>query len=92
MLDLYQYWDTRTPTPIAQLELADRCFAMDIKQNALVVAVGERHFQLIDLANPGAFAGAPIESQLKFQTRSLAVMPDAIGWAYGGLDGRVAVQ
>jgi hypothetical protein len=78
---------------------------MDLRGNLLVAATFQR-LKVVDLNNPGAFVEAPtkkaekalppgqrreFENQLKMQIRCVAVMPDAKGFAYSGVDGRVAV-
>ena len=87
-----QYWDLRTPSAVASLDLVERCYSMDLAKNMLVLATAERRIQLVDLNNPGAFAGEPVESPLKFSTRCIAVSPDATSYAIGGIEGRVGIQ
>jgi mRNA export factor len=65
---------------------------MDLAKNLVVVATAGCRIQLIDLNNPGAFAGEPVESLLKFSTRCVAVAPDATSYAIGGIEGRVGIQ
>ena len=47
-----KYWDLRSPTPLATVELKERCYAMDVKNKVLVVGTAGRHIQIFDLANP----------------------------------------
>lgn len=47
-----QYWDLRGPTPIATVQLAERCYTMDVVYPLLVVGTAERLVQVFDLANP----------------------------------------
>lgn len=65
---------------------------MDLKQHLLVAATAERQIQLVDLRNPTVFFGQTTESPVKYQTKSVAVMPDGHGYAIGGIEGRVGVQ
>lgn len=65
---------------------------MDLVKNMLVVATAGCRVQLVDLNNPGAFAGEPVEIPLKFPPRCIAVAPDASNYAIGGIEGRVGIQ
>ena len=47
-----KYWDLRSPTPLATVELKDRCYAMDVRNQVLVVGTAARHIQIFDLSNP----------------------------------------
>lgn len=64
---------------------------MDIQQQLMVVGMAERQIMLVDLRNPTTI-GSVIESPLKFQTRCIAVSPDASLYAVGGIEGRTAIQ
>lgn len=47
-----QYWDLRSPNPIATVALPERCYSMDVTYPLLVVATAERHIQVFNLTNP----------------------------------------
>lgn len=47
-----QYNDARSPTPMATVNLPERCYSMDLKKNLLVVATSERSLLLFDLRHP----------------------------------------
>lgn len=49
-----QYWDMRSPNPIATVQLAERCYALDVAYPLLVVGTAERHIHIINLTNPSA--------------------------------------
>jgi mRNA export factor len=65
---------------------------MDIGAHLLVIAAGGYKICMVDLRNPTALQGQPIDTPLKFQTRCVAVTSDAAGYTVGGIEGRVAVQ
>jgi mRNA export factor len=50
MLD--QYWDLRTPNPVATITLPERCYTFDIQYPLMVVGTAERHIQIFNLTNP----------------------------------------
>ncbi|ONH66966.1 Nucleoporin GLE2 [Cyberlindnera fabianii] len=86
-----RYWDTRTPNPIATIQLPERVYAMDSSQKLLVVATAERHVCIIDLNNPQQVSKQAM-SPLKWQTRSIACYPAGNGYALGSIEGRCAFQ
>lgn len=47
-----KYWDTRSPQPIATVQLPERCYSMDAKGSLLVVGTAEKHICVFDLNNP----------------------------------------
>jgi hypothetical protein len=50
----FQYWDTRQSTPVAKVDLPERCYTMDVSYPLLVVGTAERHIQMYNLNNPTA--------------------------------------
>ena len=85
-----KFWDCRQPKPVASLDLPERAFAMDCVFPLLVVATAERKIGMFDcrkLQTPQW-----INSPLKFQSRCVAVFPNAEGFALGSVEGRVAVH
>jgi hypothetical protein len=50
---VFQYWDLRTPNPVASVTLPDRCYTFDIQYPLMVVGTAERHIQIFTLTNPG---------------------------------------
>ena len=47
-----QYWDLRTPNPVATVHLPERCYTFDIQYPLMVVGTAERHIQVFNLSNP----------------------------------------
>lgn len=86
-----KYWDTRSPTPMATLQLSERVYAMDVKHPLLVVATADRLIHVVDIRKPSQIYKS-IQSNLKFQTRTVACFPDASGFAVGSIEGRCAIQ
>ncbi len=86
-----KFWDTRAPAAVATVELPERCYAMDVRYPLLVVATAERKIGMFDCRQLGKVVRWT-NSPLKFQSRCLAVFPDASGFALGSVEGRVAVH
>jgi hypothetical protein len=47
-----QYWDLRSPTPVVNTTLPERCYTMDVQFPLMVVGTAERHIQIFNLTNP----------------------------------------
>jgi hypothetical protein len=47
-----QYWDLKGPNPIANVELPERCYTMDVQYPLMVIGTAERHIVIINLSNP----------------------------------------
>ncbi|KAJ0412314.1 hypothetical protein ATCC90586_009504 [Pythium insidiosum] len=86
-----KYWDTRSPNPMAAVQLTERCYAMDAKHPLLVVATADRNVHVYDMRKPTQVYKT-IASNLKFQTRTVACFPNATGFAIGSIEGRCAIQ
>ncbi|KAG8968128.1 hypothetical protein FRC03_008481 [Tulasnella sp. 419] len=86
-----KYWDTRSPNPIAVVQLPERCYTMDVAHPLLVVGTAERHILAINLNNPSTIYKS-IVSPLKWQTRSVGCFPTGDGYAVGSVEGRIAIQ
>ncbi|KAF7330269.1 hypothetical protein MVEN_02464800 [Mycena venus] len=88
-----KYWDLRTPTPIATVQLPERCYSMDVQYPFLVVGTAERHIQVYNLANPTTLYKS-MQSPLKLQTRVVSCFKASAkqGFAVGSVEGRAAFQ
>jgi len=69
---------------------------MDLKEcpdnnNWLVVGTAERHLLIYNLSNPQQEYRKDV-SPLKFQTRSIGLFNDGLGYAVGSIEGRVGIQ
>lgn len=47
-----KYWDLRTPSPVATVQLPERCYTFDVQYPLMVVGTAERHIQIFNLTNP----------------------------------------
>jgi mRNA export factor len=86
-----KFWDMRSPNPVGVLDMPERVYGLDVRDNLLVVATAGRHILTYDVR------GQPVEhsrkeSPLKYQTRCVACFPDGTGFAVGSLEGRVGIQ
>ncbi|ELU40456.1 Poly(A)+ RNA export protein [Rhizoctonia solani AG-1 IA] len=79
-----KYWDTRQSTPVAKVDLPDRCYTMDVTYPLLVVGTAERHIQMFNLNNP--------TTAYRWQTRVISCFTTANGFAVGSIEGRVAIH
>lgn len=86
-----RYWDPRQPKEIAKVALKERVYAMDVRHPLLAVGCAEKTMQVVDLRNPTQVY-KEIPSALKMQTRCIATFPDKSGFAYGSIEGRVAIS
>jgi mRNA export factor len=86
-----KFWDCRQPTPVATLDMPERVYAMDVRDNLLVVATAGRHIICYDVSGqPREYLRK--ESPLKYQTRCIACFPDQMGFAVGSIEGRVGIH
>lgn len=86
-----KFWDTRSPNPAGVLDLPERCYAMDVKDNLLVVGTAGRHVVVYDVSGQPREHSRK-ESPLKYQTRCISCFPDSTGYAVGSIEGRVGIQ
>ena len=89
--NMLKFWDARQQNPVGTLQLPDKCYALDVKENLMVVACAGRHIITYNVQ------GQPQEHQrkespLKFQSRCVAAFPDGTGYAVGSIEGRVGIQ
>ncbi|CAO3609725.1 unnamed protein product [Cunninghamella echinulata] len=86
-----KYWDLRSPQPIGTVNLPERLYSMDTRQNLLVAATADRHILLFDLNNPTTIF-KQLLSPLKWQTRTVSCFIDGQGYAIGSIEGRCGIQ
>lgn len=86
-----KYWDLRQQQPAATLDVGERVYTMDVRNQMLVVGTAERWIHIVNLANPGTVY-KKIQSPLKWQTRVVTCFTDATGFAVGSIEGRCAIQ
>ncbi|KAJ7510440.1 WD40-repeat-containing domain protein [Mycena galericulata] len=88
-----KYWDLRTPSPIASVQLPERCYSMDVQYPLMVVGTAERHIQIYNLTSPTTLYKS-MQSPLKLQTRVVSCFKASAhqGFAVGSVEGRAAFQ
>ncbi|KAH8596331.1 WD40-repeat-containing domain protein [Bisporella sp. PMI_857] len=86
-----KYWDMRQPTPAATVQMQERVYTMDVKDNLLVVGTADRYINIFNLQTPDKIFKT-IQSPLKWQTRVISCFTDAKGFAVGSIEGRCAIQ
>lgn len=89
--NLLKFWDARSPNPVGQLQLPERCYSMDVKGNLMVVATAGRKVLVYDVQQQPR-QHLVKDSPLKYQTRSVSCFPDMSGFAIGSIEGRVGIQ
>lgn len=86
-----KYWDMRQQQPAGVLNCQDRVYAMDVRDNLLVVGTADRYINVVDLKNPTKFYKT-LQSPLKWQTKVVSCFTDSAGFAIGSIEGRCAIQ
>mmetsp|Transcript_21276 Transcript_21276/g.30107 ORF Transcript_21276/g.30107 Transcript_21276/m.30107 type:complete len:360 (-) Transcript_21276:215-1294(-) len=86
-----KFWDARQPNPVGTLDMPERVYDMDVRNNLMVVATANRQIICYDVS------GQPREhvrkeSPLKYQSRCISCFPDCTGFAVGSIEGRVAIH
>jgi hypothetical protein len=79
------------PAPIATVNLPERAYAMDTKDNLLVVGTADRQVAIFNLSNPTVIYKSLL-SPLKYQTRVVSCFTTGNGFAVGSVEGRCAIQ
>eukprot|EP00993_Chasmostoma_nieuportense_P001996 NODE_2829_length_1083_cov_13.547071_g2698_i0.p1 GENE.NODE_2829_length_1083_cov_13.547071_g2698_i0~~NODE_2829_length_1083_cov_13.547071_g2698_i0.p1 ORF type:complete len:352 (+),score=95.60 NODE_2829_length_1083_cov_13.547071_g2698_i0:54-1058(+) len=82
-------WDPRQPTLAGQVQLPEKCYAMDVQHPIAVFACADRHVVWYDLTKN---ADQRKISPLRFQTRSVCCFADRSGYAIGSIDGKLSVN
>uniref|UniRef100_A0A183CDP4 ATP-dependent Clp protease ATP-binding subunit clpX-like, mitochondrial n=1 Tax=Globodera pallida TaxID=36090 RepID=A0A183CDP4_GLOPA len=94
-----RFWDMRqlpTQNALATIQLPERVYCSDMVFPLAVVGLADRHIKMYKLdGTPSEIQD--VESQLKFQSRSIAIYKDRMtgqpgGFALGSTEGRVAIQ
>mmetsp|Transcript_4254 Transcript_4254/g.27155 ORF Transcript_4254/g.27155 Transcript_4254/m.27155 type:complete len:346 (+) Transcript_4254:37-1074(+) len=88
---LWDLRETKHKEPVARVQLANKVYAMDTKENVLVVGCAGREVSLFDLRKSNE-PWQRRESSLRAQTRAISVSQDAKSFVMAAMDGRVAVE
>jgi mRNA export factor len=86
-----KYWDMRQQQPVATLQVQERVYTMDVRDNLMVVGTADRYIDVVDLKNPTKLYKT-LQSPLKWQTRVVSCFTDSMGFAIGSIEGRCAIQ
>eukprot|EP00049_Salpingoeca_infusionum_P019164 m.360521 g.360521 ORF g.360521 m.360521 type:complete len:330 (-) comp19081_c0_seq1:361-1350(-) len=84
-------WDATTKECQGEQQLPDKVYAMSLSKNRLVVATAARHIWVFNLDDMSTVFQRR-ESMLKYQTRTVCVMPDAQGFVTASIEGRVSLE
>lgn len=81
-------WDLRTPNPVAQMQLSERVYAMDAKEDIIVAGTADKVIHIFQLQNKMGEYNSP----LNYQTRTISMFGDNQGFAIGSIEGRVSLE
>ncbi|XP_038057612.1 mRNA export factor-like [Patiria miniata] len=92
-----KFWDTRSPNPMANIQLSERCFCADVVYPSAVVGLAGKKINLYRLESGPQEVKVNQDSPLKFQHRCVAIFQDTkktgpAGYALGSIEGRCAIQ
>ena len=92
-----KFWDARSPNPIMNIDLGERCYAADVDYPMAVVGTAGRGIRIYTLeGQPKEYK--TVDPLLKYQIRCIAIFkdkkpqPQPTGFALGSIEGRVAIQ
>lgn len=92
-----KFWDMRDPNGcVATIDLPEKVYSMDLRDDTLVLGLAERRLQVYNLSmlqRMGNKVG-PVkdgETALKLQTRCVSCFPDKKGYAVGSIEGRCSI-
>lgn len=90
---LLRYWDVRSPTgtPLLNVQLSERPYAMDVRGPVMVLALADRKIAIFDVRKPSS-PYVERYTQLKYQSRCVATWPDSMGYVVGSVEGKVSVE
>lgn len=86
------FWDARSPNPVGSIDLPERCYDIDVRENLMVVATADRSVLVYDVSGSQPREHVRKQSPLKYQTRCVSCFPDMSGFAIGSIEGRVGIQ
>ena len=86
-----KYWDLRSPTPAASVQMAERVVSMDVKYPLMVVATGDKKISIFRLDQPTK-PYRTMDSPLSFQTRAVKAFHSKRYFMIASIEGRCAVR
>ena len=81
-------WDCRQPNAAATLQVKDRVYAMDAKDNLIVVGTADRQIHVFQMTTKQV----EYQSPLSYQTRCISIFHDRQGFALGSIEGRCGLE
>lgn len=87
---MVKVWDLRSPTAAMELQVTERVYAMDTKENYIVVGTADKGIHVIDMRSRQLTF--QYKSPLSYQTRCISIFHDGAGYAVGCIEGRVAIE
>ena len=90
-------WDARSPTPAMSQQLSERIYAMDCNDIAIAAVTADRKVHTFNLTQgctkiAESQAASNSKDPTKYQVKSVAMMADGKGFAYGSIEGRVTLE
>jgi len=86
------FWNPQQPmVKLGSIPMEDKAYAMDLRGDVLVVALANNTINVYSMAGQGPELKFNLRSELKFQIRSIKVLPDCTGFSVGGIEGRVSI-
>lgn len=89
-----KYWDFRSDQPAMTVACQERVYALDVRDDLLVVGTADRYLNVVKMNDPSRFYKT-IQSPLKWQTRVVSCFLKGKGddgYAIGSIEGRCAIQ
>jgi mRNA export factor len=86
-----RYWDIRNTKPVLTVQLPERIYSADVRENLIVVATADKNVHVYNLNNP-TVPYTTITPPFKYQNRCVRTFPNMSGFAVGSLEGRVAIR
>jgi len=87
-----KFWDCRTANPVHTETLPERVFAMDVKDELMVVACADKKVYIYQLDGGAVKPFRAVDTVLNMQTRCISAWPTKDGFCVGSIEGRVGVQ
>lgn len=84
-------WDLRQPNPAHTLNFPERVYAMDVKDDILVVGTADKSINVHNLRG-GVSSVATYKSPLSYQMRSISIFANNQGYAVSCIEGRIGLD
>ncbi|KAG2236308.1 WD40-repeat-containing domain protein [Thamnidium elegans] len=84
-------WNAQTQTPEIRIDLGQKAFSMDLKDNMLALALGDRKTQIYDIHDMSK-PWQERETTLRYMLKCIRLMPNGQGYACSSIEGRVSIE